>query len=140
VTVTLGRAEFGVVCEAAVPQNIEVDRIAMAESATKLDDILTTRSPKSGNKRRPGAERREASLEVSNVSREFPRVSVLKFSMSVRQGDTLRYKIECRVLRTRASSRSESIDRPGIVDREGACGIIHEEGTEYTASRFPLSV
>ena len=59
VTVTLGRVELGVVCEAAVPlrpHNNEVDRIATAEGATRLDDILMTRSPKSGNKRRPGAD------------------------------------------------------------------------------------
>jgi hypothetical protein len=95
VTVTLGSVELGVVCEAAVPlrpHNNEADRIATAEGATRLDDILMTCSPKSGNKRRPGAEGREASLEVFNVSREFPRVSVLKFSMSGRQDDTLRYK------------------------------------------------
>jgi hypothetical protein len=36
---------------------------------------------------------------VSNVSREFPRMSVLKFSMSGRQDDTLRYKIGCRLPR-----------------------------------------
>jgi hypothetical protein len=104
--------ELGVVCEAAVPlrpHNNEVDRIAMAEGATRLDDILMTRSPKSGNKHRPGAEGREASLEVSNVSREFPRLSVLKFSMSGRQDDTLRYKIGCRLprrLRTLACLRN----------------------------------
>src|SRR5439155_5256370 len=59
VTVTLGRGELGVVCEAAVPlrpHNNEVDRIATAEGATRLDDILTTRSPQSGIKRRPGAD------------------------------------------------------------------------------------
>jgi hypothetical protein len=33
-----------------------VDRIATAEGATRLDKILMTRSPKSGNKRRPGAD------------------------------------------------------------------------------------
>jgi hypothetical protein len=52
VTVTLGRVELGVVCEAAVPlrpHNNEVDRIATAEGATRLDDILTTGTPKSGN-------------------------------------------------------------------------------------------
>jgi hypothetical protein len=51
VTVTLGRGELGVVCEAAVPlkpHNNEVDRIATAEGATRLDDILITRTPKSG--------------------------------------------------------------------------------------------
>ena len=102
VTVTLGSVELGVVCEAAVPlrpHNNEADRIATVEGATRLDDILTTRSPKSGNRRRPGAEGREASLEAFNVSREFPRVSVLKFSMSGRQDDTLRYKIGCRLPR-----------------------------------------
>jgi len=36
---------------------------------------------------------------VSDVSREFPLVSVLKFFMSARQVDTLRYKIECRLPR-----------------------------------------
>lgn len=45
--------------------------------------------------------RGEASLEVSDVSREFPHGSVLKFSMSVRRDDTLRYKIGCRLLRLR---------------------------------------
>jgi len=52
VIVTLGRVELGVVCEAAVPlrpHNSEVDRIATAEGATRLDDILITRSPKSGH-------------------------------------------------------------------------------------------
>jgi hypothetical protein len=39
-------------------------------------------------------EGREASLEVSDVSREFPRVTVLKFSMSDRQDDTLCYKVD----------------------------------------------
>src|SRR3954463_7995273 len=58
VTVTLGRGELGVVCEAAVPlspHNNEVDRIATVECATRLADILITRSPKSGPKCRPGA-------------------------------------------------------------------------------------
>jgi hypothetical protein len=36
---------------------------------------------------------------VSDVSREFPRVSVLKFSVSGRQDDTLCYKIGCRLPR-----------------------------------------
>jgi two-component system OmpR family response regulator len=121
VTVTLGRGELGVVCEAAVPvrpHNNEVDRIATAEGATRLDDILIIRTPKSGaatwifhprNKasvepsiRRSAAtspKGRQASLEVSDVSREFPRVPVLKFSMSGRQDDTLRYKIGCHLPR-----------------------------------------
>src|SRR6185295_15817193 len=127
VTVTLGRGELGVVCEAAVPlrpHNNDVARIATAAGATRLDDILITRTPKSGNKRRPGADTvsrirpavpfgrrhaavqsrpssalattgsvepsygrsrvlpkgRPALLEVSDVSREFPCVPVLKFS------------------------------------------------------------
>jgi hypothetical protein len=42
---------------------------------------------------------REALLEVSDVSREFPLVSVLKFFMSGQQVDTLRYKIGCRLPR-----------------------------------------
>jgi hypothetical protein len=49
VTVTLGRVELGAVCEAAVPlrpHNNEIDRIATAEGATRLDGILMTRSPK----------------------------------------------------------------------------------------------
>jgi hypothetical protein len=33
-----------------------VDRIATAEGATRLDKILMTRSPKSGNKRRAGVD------------------------------------------------------------------------------------
>ena len=37
----------------------------------------------------------EASLEVSNVSREIPRVTSLKFSMSDRQNDKLCYKKGC---------------------------------------------
>src|SRR5262245_18868195 len=45
----------------------------------------------------------QAPLEVSDVSREFPRVSVLKFSMSGRQIDTLRYKIGCRLPRRLAT-------------------------------------
>jgi hypothetical protein len=36
---------------------------------------------------------REAPLEVPDVSREFPRATVLKFSMSGLQNDTLCYKI-----------------------------------------------
>ena len=59
VTVTLGSVELGAVCEAAVPlrpHNNEVDRIATAEGATRVDDILITRTPKSGNQRRPGAD------------------------------------------------------------------------------------
>ena len=56
-TVMLGSWLVGpvAVCEAAVPlrpHNNAVDRIATAEGATRLDDILTTRSPKSG----PGAD------------------------------------------------------------------------------------
>ena len=38
------------------PHNNEVDRIATAEGATRLDDILITGSPQSRNKRRPGAD------------------------------------------------------------------------------------
>jgi two-component system OmpR family response regulator len=38
-------------------------------------------------------------MEVADVSREFLVVSVLKFSMSGRQADTLRYKIGCRLPR-----------------------------------------
>jgi hypothetical protein len=51
VTVTLGSVELGVVCEAAVPlrpHNNEIDKMATAAGATRLDDILITRSPKSG--------------------------------------------------------------------------------------------
>ena len=50
-TVTLG--SWLAVCEAAVPlrpHSNAVDRIATAEGATRLDDILITRSPKSGQK------------------------------------------------------------------------------------------
>jgi hypothetical protein len=46
VTVTLGRVELGVVCEAAVPlrpHNNEVDRIATAEGAKRLDEDLIDR-------------------------------------------------------------------------------------------------
>jgi len=51
VTVTLGRGELGTVCETAVPvrpHNNQVDRIATAEGATRLDDVLIIRTPKSG--------------------------------------------------------------------------------------------
>jgi hypothetical protein len=41
----------------------------------------------------------EASLEVFDVSREFPGVTVVKFTMSDRLDDTLCYKIGCRLLR-----------------------------------------
>jgi hypothetical protein len=50
-TVMLGRAvgaELGSVRDIAVPLSNTVDRAAMAESATRLDDILITRSLKSG--------------------------------------------------------------------------------------------
>jgi hypothetical protein len=149
VTVTPGRGELGVVCEAAVPlrpHNSDVDRIAIAEGATRPDDILITRSPQSGIERRPDADTvsrsrpavlfdrnhapaqspasstlaathsvepsirrsaatslspkgRPASLEMSDVSRGFPRGPFLKFSMSGRQGDTLRYKMGCHLPR-----------------------------------------
>jgi hypothetical protein len=59
VTVTLGRVELGVVCEAAVPlrpHNNEADRIATVEGATRLDGIPITCTPKSGDKDRPGAD------------------------------------------------------------------------------------
>jgi len=38
------------------------------------------------------SQKEEASLEVLDVSREFPRATVLKFSVSSRQNDTLCYK------------------------------------------------
>jgi len=41
-----GLAALVAVCEAAVALSNTVDRTAMAEGATKLDDILITRSPK----------------------------------------------------------------------------------------------
>src|SRR5882757_7634992 len=41
----------------------------------------------------------EASLEVSDVSGEFPRLTVLQFSMSERRDDTLCYKMGCRLPR-----------------------------------------
>jgi hypothetical protein len=47
--VTLGSVEFGVVCDIAAPVRLHsnaVDRIAIAEGATRLDDILITPSPK----------------------------------------------------------------------------------------------
>src|SRR6202011_947392 len=50
-TVTLGSVEFGVVCDIAAPVKLHsnaAERIATAEGATRLDDILITRSPKSG--------------------------------------------------------------------------------------------
>jgi hypothetical protein len=54
-TVMLGSWLVGpvAVCEAAVPFSNTVDRTAIAEGATRLDDILITRSPKSGDKCRP---------------------------------------------------------------------------------------
>jgi hypothetical protein len=51
-TVMLGRAvgaELGSVRDIAVPLSNTVDRTARAEGATRLDDILITRSLKSGN-------------------------------------------------------------------------------------------
>jgi hypothetical protein len=45
------------VCEAAVPLSNTFDRTAIAEGATRLDDILITRSPKSGDQCRPGEEK-----------------------------------------------------------------------------------
>jgi hypothetical protein len=51
VTVTLGREELGAVCETAVPvrpHNNKVDRIATAEGATRLDDVLIVSTPNSG--------------------------------------------------------------------------------------------
>jgi len=57
--VTLGSAEPGVVCDIAAPVRLHsnaVDRMATAEGATRLDDILISRSPKSGHKCRPGAD------------------------------------------------------------------------------------
>jgi hypothetical protein len=52
-TVMLGRVPEPVaVCDTAVPlrpHNNAVDRIATAESATRLDDILIRRFPKSGH-------------------------------------------------------------------------------------------
>ena len=50
-TVMLGSVEFGVVCDIAGPprpHSNAIAKIATAEGATTLDDILTTRSPKSG--------------------------------------------------------------------------------------------
>jgi hypothetical protein len=50
VTVTLGRGELAVVCEAAVPlrpHNNEVDRIVTTAGATRLDGVLITCTPKS---------------------------------------------------------------------------------------------
>jgi hypothetical protein len=55
-TVMLGRAvasERGSVRDIAVPLSNTVDRTARAEGATRLDDILITRSLKSGSKCRP---------------------------------------------------------------------------------------
>jgi hypothetical protein len=52
-TVMLGSWLVVAVCEAAVPLSNTVDRTARAEGATRLDDILITRSPKSGNECRP---------------------------------------------------------------------------------------
>jgi len=139
VTVTLGSGELGVVCEAAVPlrpHNNEVDRIATAEGATRLDDVLIIRTPKSGaatwifhprNKAFGRAEhspqcsdlaqRKTSILEVSDVSREFPRMPVLKFSMSGRQDDTLRYKMGCRLPRRLATlTCMENPDHILVVD------------------------
>src|SRR5256885_16665586 len=55
-TVMLGRAvasERGSVRDIAVPLSNTVDNTAIAEGATRLDDILITRSLKSGSKCRP---------------------------------------------------------------------------------------
>ena len=48
-TVMLGSWLVVAVCEAAVPFSNTVDRTARAEGATRLDDILITGSPKSGD-------------------------------------------------------------------------------------------
>jgi len=86
VTVTLGRGELGVVCEAAVPlkpHNNEVDRIATAEGATRLDDILITRSLKSGDSV-PGAD------TMSRVS-EDKRRSAVRYRASIRMRYRFRF-------------------------------------------------
>src|SRR6201995_417406 len=64
--------------------------MATGKASMSLSGPSTSLSPPKG---------REASVEVSDVSREFPLVSVLKFSMSARHVDTLRYKMGCRMAR-----------------------------------------
>jgi hypothetical protein len=57
-TATPGSVEFGAVCDIAAPVRLNsnvIDRRATAEGATRLGDILITRSPKSGQKCRPAA-------------------------------------------------------------------------------------
>jgi hypothetical protein len=52
-TVTLGSEELGLVCDIAAPVRLHsnaVDRMATAEDAIRLDDILITRSPETGRK------------------------------------------------------------------------------------------
>jgi hypothetical protein len=68
-TVMLGSWLAGpvAVCATAVPLSNTVVRTARAEGATRLDDSLITRYPKSGNECRPGAD------AVSRVQPAFPK-------------------------------------------------------------------
>ena len=101
-TVTLGSVELDVACDIAVPlrpHSNTTDMRAIVEGATMLDEMLMTRSPKSGHKCPSRCGHRPlgvaASLELYDVSREFPRVTVLKFSMSGGGKYTVCYKIGC---------------------------------------------
>ena len=72
-TVMLGSWLAGLVevCEAAVPVSSTVDRTATADGATRLDDILITRSPKC----RPRLGLRYL-FRFSAVTRNFPPFSM----------------------------------------------------------------
>ena len=80
-TVMLGRAwvaELGSVRDIAVPLSNTVDRTARAEGATRLDDILITRSLKSGNAF-PGAD------TVSRIQPAFPQTNDIRVQLSARE-------------------------------------------------------
>jgi hypothetical protein len=73
-TVTLGSEELGLVCDIAAPVRLHsnaVERMATVADAIRLDDILITRSPKPDATAVASPNSREASLEASDVSREF---------------------------------------------------------------------
>jgi hypothetical protein len=61
------------VCEAAVPLSNTVDKTATAEGATRLGDILITRSPQSADQCHPGM---RYLFRFSAVSRNFPPFSI----------------------------------------------------------------
>ena len=72
------------VCATAVPFSNTVDRTARAEGATRPDDILITRSPKSGDQCRPRCGHR--CCHVSN--QHFRRNDRRRFSCPLSRPDT----------------------------------------------------